>query len=87
MSRGEGSAAMPRVLFWSELFWPHLGGVEVLGLELVCAMKKRGYDFAVVTSHGPVEAPDRGDRQGRVPYTDRCRRARCSLPAGGLDQG
>ena len=55
------AGAPPRILFWSELFWPHLGGVEVLGLELVCAMKKGGYDFAVVTSHGPVEAPDRGD--------------------------
>jgi glycogen(starch) synthase len=48
-------------LLWSELFWPHLGGVEVLALEFVCAMRKRGYEFLVVTSHGPVEAPDRGN--------------------------
>lgn len=63
-SAASSATAPPRILFWSELFWPHLGGVEVLGLELVCAMRKRGYDLLVVTSHGAVEAPDRGEIDG-----------------------
>lgn len=46
---------MKRVLFWSESFWPYIGGVEVLGEHLLLALQRRGYRFAVVTQrHAPT---------------------------------
>ena len=38
-----------RVLFWSETFWPRIGGVENLAACLLPALRTRGYEFAVVT--------------------------------------
>ena len=38
-----------RVLFWSETFWPRVGGVENLAAKLLPALRDRGYEFAVVT--------------------------------------
>ncbi len=39
---------MTRVLFWSDSFWPLIGGVEVLGSKLVLALRDRGHEIAVV---------------------------------------
>jgi len=47
-----------RILFWTELFWPYVGGVEVLGVRLLGALRRRGHEAAVVTSHGSLELPD-----------------------------
>jgi len=47
-----------RILFWSDLFWPYIGGPEVLGTKLLPALGARGYQFAVVTSHDHLELPD-----------------------------
>jgi glycogen(starch) synthase len=47
-----------RVLFWTELFWPYVGGVEVLSAQFIRLMRERGYEFAVVTSHGSLKLPD-----------------------------
>lgn len=41
-----------RVLLWSELFWPHVGGIELVCAGLVGALRKRGHEFLVVTSLG-----------------------------------
>ena len=38
-----------RVLFWAELFWPHIGGAELGALELILALRKRNHEFIVVT--------------------------------------
>ena len=38
-----------RVLFWSSSFWPSIGGVGVLAAKFVAAMRKRGYQYIVVT--------------------------------------
>ena len=44
-----------RVLFWSEQFWPHIGGIQIWGAKLLRALQKHGHEFAVVTSEdGPV---------------------------------
>jgi glycogen synthase len=53
-----------RVLFWSELFWPYLGGVEVLAASFLTAMQTRGHEFVVVTSHGHLDLPDRDEYAG-----------------------
>ncbi len=39
-----------KVLFWSEAFFPDIGGIEVFAVHLMTALSKRGYEFAVVTS-------------------------------------
>lgn len=62
-----------RVLFWSELFWPHRGGVETLAAELVPALSQRGCEVTVVTSHDDsIHLPDRSDHCGaavrRLPF-------------------
>ena len=46
-----------RVLFWSELFWPYLGGVEILAANVVSDMQKRGCEMLVLTSHAHLELP------------------------------
>jgi glycosyltransferase involved in cell wall biosynthesis len=37
------------VLFWSETFWPRIGGVERLAAGLLPALRDRGHEFSVVT--------------------------------------
>jgi glycogen(starch) synthase len=53
-----------RVIFWSELFWPHLGGIELLAGKLVRALRARGHDLVVVTSHTEESLPDQEDYHG-----------------------
>lgn len=53
-----------RVLYWSELFWPHIGGVEVLSSRFIPAMRDRGHEFAVATSHSTLDLPDEEDWEG-----------------------
>jgi glycosyltransferase involved in cell wall biosynthesis len=53
-----------RVLFWAELFWPHIGGIEVFGIHLLRALQEHGYNFTVVTSHSNLDLPDRADHEG-----------------------
>ena len=47
-----------RVLFWAELFWPHIGGSELGALELILALRERGHEFVVVARQDdPSERP------------------------------
>ncbi|MFC1811649.1 glycosyltransferase family 4 protein [Thermodesulfobacteriota bacterium] len=50
-----------KVLLWTELFWPHIGGVEVLCTQLMTSLLKRDYEFAVATSHTSFDLPDKDD--------------------------
>jgi len=72
-----------RVLFWSDLFWPYIGGAEIVAAQLLPALTERGYDFLVVTSHGYFDLPDEARYRGvpvyRFPF-------RMALAAGNLDQ-
>jgi glycogen synthase len=47
-----------RILYWTQLFRPYIGGVEVLSNKLLPAIKKLGYEFCIVTSHGSLKLPD-----------------------------
>jgi Glycosyl transferase 4-like domain len=64
-----------RVLWWSELFAPYIGGVEVLGSRLLPALQRRGHEVAVITGHGSLDLPDRGEFDGvavhRLPFATR----------------
>ena len=48
-----------RILFWTELFWPHVGGIQALANQTIPLLQQRGYEFAVVTSHANHDLPDR----------------------------
>lgn len=47
-----------KVLYWTERFWPHIGGIEVLSLLLIEALRDKGHEFRVVTSHNEADLPD-----------------------------
>ena len=38
-----------RILFWSESFWPAIGGSELFATVLIDSMRDRGHDFEIVT--------------------------------------
>jgi glycogen(starch) synthase len=48
-----------RIFFWTEMFWPYIGGIEVLSASLLTRLRTRGHDVVVVTSHlDGMELPD-----------------------------
>lgn len=48
-----------RVLFWSEQFWPQIGGIEVWSAKLLAALQQRGHQFTVIAAHhDPASASD-----------------------------
>jgi glycosyltransferase involved in cell wall biosynthesis len=61
-----------RLLFWTALYWPYIGGVEVFSSKLMAALRGRGHEVAVVTSHGSLDLPDEDTHEGvpihRMPF-------------------
>lgn len=57
-----------RVLLWGELFWPYIGGAELFAAKLLLALRERGYELAVVTSHDYLDLPDEADYRGTPVY-------------------
>lgn len=53
-----------RILFWSEGFWPLIGGAEIFGANLVSALQKRNHECIVVTSKDLAELPDESEFKG-----------------------
>jgi glycogen synthase len=53
-----------KILYWSELFWPYIGGVEVLGAKLLPELQDRGCDIIVITSHDYLDLPDQAQYRG-----------------------
>jgi glycogen(starch) synthase len=47
------------VLYWSELFWPYVGGAEIFAKKMLPALRERGHEVIVVTSHDHLDLPDR----------------------------
>jgi glycogen(starch) synthase len=45
-----------RVLFWSDLFWPYIGGSEIFAAKLLLALRER-HEFVVVTRQDSPELP------------------------------
>ena len=46
-----------RVLFWQELFWPNVGGVEVMASNLIPALRERGHEIIVATRRDDPDLP------------------------------
>jgi glycogen(starch) synthase len=57
-----------RVLFWSELFWPHIGGAERFGANLVSALRELGHDVVVVTRLDDPDLPPTETYRGTPVY-------------------
>lgn len=57
-----------RILFWIELFWPHVGGIQALARQAMPLLQQRGYEFVVVTSHADHDLPDRVESDGISVY-------------------
>ncbi|CBE70056.1 MAG: glycosyltransferase family 4 protein [Candidatus Methylomirabilis oxygeniifera] len=53
-----------RVMYWSEKFWPYIGGVEVIATRLVQAFRTRGHEVIVVTAHDGLSLPDEDHYKG-----------------------
>jgi glycogen(starch) synthase len=47
-----------RLLVWCSRFWPHRGGIQILGLHLLSALQARGYDLCVITQRDNPEQPE-----------------------------
>jgi glycogen(starch) synthase len=54
-----------RVLFWSDLFWPYIGGSEIFAAKLLLALRER-HEFVVVTRQDSPDLPLE-DSYGGVP--------------------
>ena len=57
-----------RVLFWSERFWPTIGGVGISASNLLPALCERGYEFVVVTSKDYSDLPEEDHFKGIPVY-------------------
>ena len=63
-----------RIVLWSNSFWPHIGGVEVLGRHFATALTDRGHDVLVVVNRDDPDLPAHselgGVRIARVAFED-----------------
>jgi glycogen(starch) synthase len=46
-----------KILFWTDAFWPGIGGMEVFCVNLLRALKKRGHGCEVITNQVEAGAP------------------------------
>src|SRR5262245_24884059 len=64
--------ATVRILFWTEQFWPAIGGAEIFATKLLPALQTRGYEPVVVTDQTspdlPTEAQYKGIPVYRLPF-------------------
>jgi glycogen(starch) synthase len=66
------------VQYWSELFWPYVGGTQVVDYQVLPAMRRLGYEYQVVTGHGARDLPDDEDWKGIEVHRVRFREALAS---------
>jgi glycosyltransferase involved in cell wall biosynthesis len=57
-----------RILLWQELFWPHIGGIEILSTKLLCALQEHGHEVVVVTRRDSPDLPCQSEYQGIPVY-------------------
>jgi glycogen(starch) synthase len=63
-----------RILYWTEAFWPYIGGLEVFSTRLLTALRTRGHEILVVTCRGNLDLPDSDEYRDipirRFPFLD-----------------
>lgn len=47
-----------RLLYWTPLFRPDVGGIEKTSAHLVSGLREKGWDIIILTSHGRIPLPD-----------------------------
>jgi glycogen(starch) synthase len=57
-----------KILYWSGLFWPHIGGAEVISQQLITALQQHGYEFLVITSLYNSELSEEENYKGITIY-------------------
>jgi glycosyltransferase involved in cell wall biosynthesis len=55
---------MMKILYWTPLFLPDIGGIETLSAKLLPELQKRNYDIVVLTSHGKHGVADKTEFEG-----------------------
>ena len=55
-----------KILFWSEKFWPLIGGAETFGINLISALRDRGHEVIVITSTDDLNELPAEDTQNNV---------------------
>src|SRR4051794_14424539 len=53
-----GKVTAVRILLWSELYWPYIGGAEIFAANLMSSLRREGIEFLVITSHHDRKLPD-----------------------------
>jgi glycosyltransferase involved in cell wall biosynthesis len=53
-----------RILYWSDSYWPNVGGVETFGRNLVRELRERGHVITIVTSSAPGDEDSLGTVDG-----------------------
>lgn len=53
-----------KVLYWTPLFWPDVGGIETISMNALPVLRDRNYDFVALTSHGNRKLPDEEQHNG-----------------------
>jgi glycogen(starch) synthase len=53
-----------RVLLWSDVFWPRIGGVEVISAQLVRSLRDRGHEVTVLTTRERDDMPAEEEMDG-----------------------
>ncbi len=48
-----------RILYWTPLFWPEIGGIEALAVKILPALRARGHEVVGVASHGSLNLLDK----------------------------
>lgn len=71
---GGAGAGKGRVLFWTESFWPFIGGTEIRSARFVRELDRRGFDLRVVTALREADLPEEEDFHGvpvlRLPFRE-----------------
>ena len=63
-----------RILYWSEAYWPSIGGTEVASVLLMRGLRALGHELLVVTSKTDPGLPDSEEHEGvairRLPFRE-----------------
>ncbi len=56
-----------KILFWSEKFWPLIGGAETFGINLISDLRDRGHEVIVITSTDDLNELPAEDTHNQIP--------------------
>ena len=63
-----------KILFWTEVFWPHIGGAEIFCLNLYKSLRDRGHELILITDLNRPNLAERAEVEGlpvyRLPFRE-----------------